>query len=188
MEDNVIVNPKENMLMCLEDQFVISRAFDDSLADNLPSKYDLRDYGWVTYAKNQGSSGACWAFSTIAALESFLLKSENESCDFSENNLKNLMNNGGINGTDWGDDGNYQMALAYFLRWDGPIDEGDDSFSAYSLIPNYDLNPLKHVQGVMFLPMRLGYLDINQIKLVTTTFNGDSSYGKITKKSKLIIK
>lgn len=163
--NNTISNAENNMLMCLEDQFVISRAFDDYLIENLPSRYDLRDYGLVTYAKNQGSSGACWAFSTIAALESFLLKNENISYDISENNLKNLMNSGGVNGTDWGDGGNYQMALAYFLRWDGPIDEDDDAFSAYSVIPNYDLNPLKHVQGAMFLPMRLGYLDINQIKL-----------------------
>ena len=165
MMNNSISITEDNMLMCLEDQFVISRPFDDTLIDNLPSKYDLRDYGLVTYAKNQGSSGACWAFSTIAALESFLLKNENVSYDISENNLKNLMNNGGINGTDWGDGGNYQMALAYFLRWDGPVDEDDDSFSAYSVIPNYDLDPLKHVQGAMYLPMRLGYLDINQIKL-----------------------
>lgn len=164
MFNNTVAGPKENIFMCLEDQFIISRAFDESLLQNLPSKYDLRDEGWVTYAKNQGSSGACWAFTTIAALESYLLKYENLSYDLSENNLKNLMNYKGINGTDWPDGGNYQMALAYFLRWDGPIDEDDDVFSAYSIIPNYDSTPQKHVQGAMFLPMRMGDLDIGQIK------------------------
>ena len=162
--NNTIKNPKKYLLLCLEDQFIISRVYDDELLNNLPSKYDLRELGLVTGAKNQGSSGACWAFTTIAALESFLLKYENISYDFSENNLKNLMNYRGENGTDWADGGNYQMALAYFLRWDGPIDEDDDYFSAYSTIPNYDLIPLKHVQGAMYVPIRLGYLDNDQIK------------------------
>ncbi|WP_405291584.1 lectin like domain-containing protein [Methanobrevibacter sp.] len=162
--NNIIRNPKENILMCLEDQFVISRPFDDDLLQDLPSKYDLRTNDDVSYAKNQGSSGACWAFSTLAALESFLHKTENASYDFSENNLKNVMGYKGENGTDWGDGGNYQMALAYLLRWDGPIDESDDYFSAYSVVPNYGLTSLKHVQGAMFLPLRLGYLDNNQIK------------------------
>ncbi len=161
--NNTIKNPKKFLLLCLEDQFVISRVYDE-LINDLPSKYDLRNLNLVTGAKNQGSSGACWAFSTIAALESFLLKYENITYDLSENNLKNLMNYRGVNGTDWADGGNYQMALAYFLRWDGPIDEDDDYFSAYSTIPNYGLTPLKHVQGAIFVPIRLGYLDNNLIK------------------------
>ncbi|MBQ2654226.1 MAG: hypothetical protein IJF83_11765 [Methanobrevibacter sp.] len=164
MANNTIKDSRENILICLEDQFVISDAFDDELLQNLPSKYDLRNSGDVTYAKNQGSSGACWAFSTLAALESFLIKTENVSYDLSENNLKNVMNYRGVNGTDWPDGGNYQMALAYLLRWDGPVDENDDPFSAYSIIPNYDVSPMKHVQGAMFLPIRMGYLDNNQIK------------------------
>ncbi len=162
--NNTIKNPKKYLLMCLEDQFVISNAFDDDLLNNLPSSYDLRTEGLVTYAKNQGSSGACWAFTTIAALESYLLKFENITYDISENNLKNVMGYRSENGTDWGDGGNYQMALAYFLRWSGPVDEDDDYFSAYSTIPVYDLTPLKHVQGAIFVPMRMGYLDNDQIK------------------------
>ena len=159
--NNTISNPKVT-LMCLEEQFIYSQIFNDT--DDLPSKYDLRDEGLVTYAKDQGSSGACWAFSTIAALESYLLKYENVSYDISENNLKNLMNYKGINGTDWPEGGNYQMALAYFLRWDGPVDESDDYFSYYSTIPNYDVEAIKHVQDAMFVPIRLGYLDNDQIK------------------------
>ena len=164
MGNNTIRNPKKNILMCLEDQFVVSKIFDEAVCQDLPSKYDLRSEGLVTYAKSQGSSGACWAFTTLAALESYLLKFENTSYDISENNMKNLMGADGENGTDWPEGGNYQMALAYLLRWDGPIDENDDSFSAYSIIPTYGLDPIKHVQGAMFIPMRMGYLDNNQIK------------------------
>ena len=178
MANNTIEKPINNLLLCLEDQFISSDVFDGDMGV-LPSKYDLRDYNLVTYAKNQGGSGACWAFSTIAALESYLRMYENLSYDFSENNLKNLMNYQGINGTDWPDGGNYQMAIAYFLRWDGPVDENDDYYSAYSTIPSYGLTPLKHVQGVMFLPIRFGYLDNDQIKYAIMKYGGlyTSVYG-----------
>ena len=52
----------------------------------LPSKYDSRDYGYVTSVKNQGKYGACWSFATNAALESSLIKSglADVSIDLSE--------------------------------------------------------------------------------------------------------
>ena len=93
-------NVDNSLLMCLEDQIIISKAFDDTLLVDLPSSYDLRDYGLVTPVRDQGGSGSCWAFSTIAALESYLLKNENISYDLSENNMKNLMGIYGLNGTD----------------------------------------------------------------------------------------
>ena len=43
-----------------------------STSSNLPKAYDLRDYGYVSPVKNQFNSGNCWAFASIAALESFL--------------------------------------------------------------------------------------------------------------------
>ncbi|WP_269851801.1 C1 family peptidase [Methanosarcina horonobensis] len=57
----------------------------------LPSTYDLRTEGRVTPVKNQGQTGSCWAFSSIASLESYILGTEGESRDFSENNMKNLV-------------------------------------------------------------------------------------------------
>ena len=54
-----------------------------------PSSYDLRNYGRVSTVKNQGSAGVCWAFATIASLESYLLPGE--SLDLSENHMKNTL-------------------------------------------------------------------------------------------------
>ena len=39
----------------------------------LPSKYDLRDKNHVSSVKEQGNSGNCWAFATIATLESTIV-------------------------------------------------------------------------------------------------------------------
>ncbi|HNW38752.1 MAG TPA: C1 family peptidase, partial [Methanosarcina vacuolata] len=58
---------------------------------DLPAVYDLRKEGKVTSVKNQGKDGSCWAFSSIASLESYLLGTEGKSYDFSENNMKNLV-------------------------------------------------------------------------------------------------
>ena len=45
-----------------------------ALAEALPATYDARNEGIVTPAKNQGSCGSCWAFATVGAMESHLLK------------------------------------------------------------------------------------------------------------------
>ncbi|WP_458405919.1 lectin like domain-containing protein [Methanobrevibacter sp.] len=182
-ENNIAINPQENLFMCLEDQLILEKPFSEDDLRDLPSKYDLRDYGWVTSVKDQGGSGSCWAFTTIAAMESYLLKYENVSYDFSENNMKNLMGYYGLNGTDWPDGGNYYMALAYLLRWSGPIDEALDPFDDTSHSSKSNLNLSKHVQDVLFVPVRLNYLDIDQIKAALmkygalyTSINADSSF------------
>lgn len=59
-----------------------------TLNSTLPSSYDLRDYGYVTPVKDQKDGGNCWAFSSIAALESCILKATGEVLDLSEENMK----------------------------------------------------------------------------------------------------
>ena len=168
--NNLVQTVQNDLLLCLEDQIIVGKAFDDDLLVNLPSSYDLRDEGLITPVKDQRGSGSCWAFTTIAAIESYLLKYENISYDLSENNMKNLMGVYGLEGTDWSDGGNYYMALAYLLRWSGPINETDDPFSDISHSSPTKLKPVKHIQDALFIPVRLNYKDLDQIKYAIMTY------------------
>ncbi len=55
--------------------------------EGLPSRFDWRDYGKVTPVRDQGSCGACWAFASVAALESRGLIREGTSWDLSEQSV-----------------------------------------------------------------------------------------------------
>ena len=44
------------------------------MAVELPAAYDARNEGIVTSAKDQGDCGSCWAFASVGAFESHLLK------------------------------------------------------------------------------------------------------------------
>ncbi len=91
----------------------------------LPSKYDLRDYNWVSPVKNQGPAGACMSFSTIGAIESSWLKLGYGTFDLSEHNLATCHGfELGIN-----DGGNFAMATAYFTRLSGPVTEASDPYN-----------------------------------------------------------
>ena len=52
-----------------------------------PARYDARDNGWVTSVKNQGNYESCWSFSSLAAIETNLIKNgrADASIDLSEN-------------------------------------------------------------------------------------------------------
>jgi hypothetical protein len=50
------------------------KTFTDMQRDALPASYDARNDGIVTPAKDQGGCGSCWAFATVGAMESHLMK------------------------------------------------------------------------------------------------------------------
>jgi len=135
-----------------------------------PRKYDLRSLNKVTGVRNQGSAGSCWAHATYASLESCLLPGE--TWDFSENNMKNLLSSSYPEGYDRGhaDGGNHIMSAAYLARWTGPVKESDDPYNANSGSSPTNLQPVKHVQAVLFLPDRTGPLDNETIKNAIQTY------------------
>ncbi len=124
-------------------------------SSKLPTAYDLRDIengAYLTSVRNQGSSGTCWAFSTYGSIESYFLKEDKGSYDFSEQNLATC------HGFDWGpgDGGNFYLSIAYLSRHSGPILEEDDPYSSpndYSTCTS-NLIPPYFIEKAVFLPGR----------------------------------
>lgn len=135
----------------------------------LPVYYDLRTLGRVSPVKDQGTAGVCWAFATVASLESTLLPGER--WDFSENNMKNLLSNLYPEGFDRKFDGggNYKDSTAYLTRWTGPINQSDDPYDATSSYSPINKTVQKHVQRVDFIPDRLSSTDNDNIKTAIQT-------------------
>lgn len=118
----------------------------------IPIAYDLRvvDGGaYLTPVKDQGLEGACWAFATYAAIESYWKKQGLATFDLSEQNLATC------HGFDWApaDGGNYDLSTAYLSRRSGPISEADDP---YTLPANSTCTsgytPVAYVAEARFLP------------------------------------
>lgn len=135
-------------------------------ASEFPSTFDLREKGNLTSVKDQGNTGSCWAFSSLASLESYILGTEGESRDFSENNMKNLVTRYYSDGFDLTQDngGNSFIAMAYLTRWSGPVNESADPFNENSVYSPAGLPVQKHIQEVLVLPSRTDPLDNSAIK------------------------
>lgn len=141
---------------------------------DLPEKYDLRNVtlsngstvSYVTPIRNQGELGSCWTFATMATLESNILVKEGVAYDFSEMNLLNVMSITGSEGYDYFNSagGTYYYSSAYFTRWNGPVNETDDPYNTSSNHSAENLTVNKHIQDIIFLPLRTDFTDINQMK------------------------
>ena len=135
-----------------------------------PSRYDLRELGYVTSVKSQGSNGNCWAFATLATLESCILKAAGDNLDLSESNLKNLF--GSFSDYGWIYETNRgalaSMGYNYLISWLGPILESEDNYILDSLFSKV-LNSLMHVQNVLFI-QRNNFTDNDEIKRALMTY------------------
>ena len=123
---------------------------------DLPSKFDLRDWDWVTPVKSQGDMGSCWTFGTIAALESALLKATGTAYDLSENNAQN----NGLVYSRYGSTVDFEggivlLSLGYILSWMGVLKEENDVYDQAGKISDIvdSVNKI-HVQDVEFIPIK----------------------------------
>ncbi|UCE23555.1 MAG: PKD domain-containing protein [Candidatus Zixiibacteriota bacterium] len=82
----------------------------------IPPSWDWRDRDGVTPVGDQGSCGSCWAFASIAALESAIRIKDGVTLDFSEQWLVSCNTNG------WGCNGG-NFAHDYYLAREDQCDE-----------------------------------------------------------------
>lgn len=92
-------------------------------ADDIPVSYDTRLLFDLTSIKNQAGSGSCWAFSTIACMETSLTKQgygSAQTLDFSEAHLVWFGQNQRVADTTdptWGDGRVYDKPFRYGGNW-----------------------------------------------------------------------
>ncbi len=120
---------------------------------SIPKSFDLNYLTqYQTSIKNQGNSGSCWAFSTLAALESAYLKAYGIEYDFSENNMKNILKKYSLIGdvTQYPNGGTRELEpINYLIGWYGPITENEDPYNDYSIMSPILNNSIK-VEDVYF--------------------------------------
>ncbi len=156
-----------------KDFFRDTSDFDTYTAGVLPSRFDWREEGSVTLAKDQGRCGSCWAFASVGALESKILMKENSEWDLSEQQLISCFRydcNGGRSDS--------------VLYWNdrGPMKELCTGYEDYSTpYPGVGSNvTCTSIDQCLELPYRvIGYYtvntrDINEIK--TSLYNDGPSY------------
>ncbi len=112
-------------------------------ASIFPIRYDLREKERIGDIKNQGNTGTCWAFAALSALESSLMPEE--TVQLSPDHMS--MSNSFVVDTDNG--GEYTMAMAYLLSWQGPVYEKDDPFGDGKTASG--LTAVKHVQEMQIM-------------------------------------
>ncbi len=95
--------------------------------ETLPASYDARNEGLVTSAKNQGACGSCWAFASVGALESHLLK----AYQVGPENLSEQQQVS-CNTAMFGCDGGSSNAIRYWEN-KGSVDESYFSYTASDL-------------------------------------------------------
>ncbi len=138
--------------------------YNSSYAGVLPSKFDLRDINAVTGLNDQANSGNCWAYSSIAVLESCAMKASGNAYNFSEGNLKNLAQI--FSDFGWGyetnEGGFYQMPIGYLTSWLGPVNSSEDPADDWDVIAPV-LDSQVHIQNILYLG-RTSYTDNNKIK------------------------
>ena len=134
---------------------------------SLPATYDLRDVIGVdhlTAVRDQGSTGTCWAFATVGALESALMPATPPP-DFSEDNMVNR--NGFIVSDRYQSGGGLEMGEAYLARWAGPVADAVDPFRS-AVNPTGPVT--KRVQGFVLLDPRRSGTDNAAIKAAVYTY------------------
>lgn len=150
-----------------------------ALGTNMEKSFNLKDViGNNLIIKDQGKTNTCWAFSTIAALETNLaLNNKSKTYDFSEKHMNyattrlfkdNKINEKGFNRTA-AEMGSHLVALAYLTNGLGAINEAEMPFDENTSL--IDINEIQNkkvssrVYDVSLFPTVDATNDLTNIKL-----------------------
>lgn len=134
----------------------------------LPARYDAREMGYVTPVKDQDPWGSCWAFGTLSAGESNMIKKglATTAVDLSEMHLAyffyqcpkdpmgltlgdSIRNNTGNHFLDTG--GNNLFTMFALSKWLGPVPETLVPYSSQMVNPAYAYQDTAHMQNARFV-------------------------------------
>lgn len=123
--------------------------------ESIPASFDLRDVIDIP-VKNQGSYGNCWNFSSIKALETYLLLNNYGDYDFSELHLDYITSEKFGGNRNLHDGGNFNTFYEYVAKGQGPVLESEAPYSETYEIKDYDyllsLKPKAYVGDVIEFP------------------------------------
>lgn len=166
----------------------------------LPESYDAREKGYVTAVKSQGSTGSCWSFSAMSALESnsIIQGIADVNADYSEAyhvwfskellaaDTSDLTYGDGYNISDpYMVGGNWLDSVRSLSKWSGIANENEFSFYPYSVssMGNYDESERYNKNSGAVLKSAEVLLDNNDVKRwiskegsATAAFHYDKKY------------
>ena len=151
--DDIFLLDNRDYIVSVENKGIkLNFTGNEIIVDTLPSRFDAREWGWTTPGKLQGDNDDCWAFATIASIETALGKSTGTLFNLSQNYVQKLQ----LKYSDVGDlrdslTGFSYSGLGYALSWYGvlPI---DGPYDDRGMIAGADINLERiHVQDAMFI-------------------------------------
>ncbi|MBQ2636775.1 MAG: hypothetical protein IJG09_08800 [Methanobrevibacter sp.] len=140
----------------------------------LPSRFDLRDWGWLTSVKNQGHMGSCWTFGSSGAMESAILRFLGIEMDLSENNMQDVSLMYYKYGIKTTFEGNTAEAPGeYALSWLGVFNEEYDVYDELGKIsPIFATGDNIHFQDIVMVSPRKNATDNNALKETILKYGG----------------
>uniref|UniRef100_UPI00262B8C8F C1 family peptidase n=1 Tax=uncultured Methanobrevibacter sp. TaxID=253161 RepID=UPI00262B8C8F len=134
--------------------------------ESIPSQFDLRDWGWVTPVRNQGSSGVCWSFGISGAMESSILRFLDVEMDISENNLADVsFRYNRYGSTNVHEGGGFNIGANYALSWLGVFPSVYDVYDELGKIsPAIGVNSSIHFQDIVCIRPCANATDMDHVK------------------------
>ena len=161
-KDTFLMDNKDYVVSVETSAIKLNLVGNSIVVDKLPSKFDARDYGWVTPVKLQGDNFDCWAFATVASIETSLGKATGQAFNLSQNYIQKLQ----LKYYPAGDlrislTGFAYSGLGYALSWLGTL-AMDAPYDDRGMILDADPEVARiHLQDAMFITA--GRNDTNEL-------------------------